>query len=84
MHGLVQRVYFRAFVKQQARELGLTGYARNLPDGVTVDVLAEGDRVQLDQLAKLLEVGPSEARVDRMEILWSEYRGGFDDFVIRT
>ncbi len=31
--GRVQGVGFRAFVRTRAREHGVTGYARNLPDG---------------------------------------------------
>ncbi|MCL0070047.1 acylphosphatase [Dehalococcoidia bacterium] len=83
VHGLVQGVYFRSFVQRQARTLGLTGCVRNLPDGVTVEILAEGDREKLEELAKRLEVGPPEARVDRIEVAWSEYRDLFGDFRIR-
>ena len=83
VHGLVQGVYFRAFVQRQARALGLTGYARNLPDGVTVDILAEGDRKNLEALAKCLKVGPPEARIDGIEITWAEFRNLFDNFRIR-
>ncbi len=83
VHGLVQGVYFRSFVRQRARALGITGYVRNLPDGVTVEVCAEGDKERLDQLTYLLEVGPPEARVDRIAVAWSEYRDRFGDFRVR-
>ena len=83
VHGLVQGVYFRSFVQRQAQTLGLTGYVRNLPDGVTVEIQAEGDREKLDELASRLKVGPPGARIDRIEIEWSEYSAMFDDFRIR-
>ena len=46
VYGRVQGVFFRAFVAEQANELGLTGYVRNL-HGEGVEVLAEGERRQL-------------------------------------
>ncbi|HRN49962.1 MAG TPA: acylphosphatase [Anaerolineales bacterium] len=48
--GGVQGVGFRYFVWQQARSLALTGWVRNLHSG-SVDVLAEGPRPALEQLA---------------------------------
>ena len=39
--GRVQGVYFRGATQRRAEELGVTGYARNLPDG-RVEVLACG------------------------------------------
>ena len=60
--GRVQGVSFRYYTQQQARALGLAGYARNLPDG-RVEVLAIGDDAALEQLARWLAHGPSLARV---------------------
>src|SRR5690242_452673 len=50
VRGRVQGVGFRAFVVYQALELGLSGYARNLSDGRTVEVVAEGPMPALETL----------------------------------
>jgi acylphosphatase len=54
--GRVQGVYFRGTTQQQARRLKLDGFARNLSDG-TVEVVACGDRLQLDALQQWLWQG---------------------------
>ena len=62
--GHVQGVGFRWFVARHARALGLSGYARNLPDG-RVEVVAEGrDDAALGQLEERLRAGPAHARVE--------------------
>jgi acylphosphatase len=67
VRGLVQGVGFRWFVARHARGLGLSGYARNLPDG-TVEVLARApDAAALGRLEGLLTSGPEHARVDAVE-----------------
>lgn len=60
--GQVQGVFFRAFAREQALRLGLSGYARNLPDG-RVEVLACGDAKPLAQFRDRLREGPSQANV---------------------
>lgn len=82
VHGQVQGVYFRAFVQNHARGLGLTGYVRNVQQPVAVEVEAEGERGALMRLLGHLHEGPAEARVVRVEIEWREYRGSFADFRI--
>jgi len=83
VHGRVQGVYFRAFTRRQARELGLTGYVHNRRDWKTVEVQAEGERGQLDKLIDSLRSGPPGARVEKVETNWSEYTGSYADFGIR-
>ena len=83
VYGLVQRVYFRDFTSRQARELGLTGYARNLADGEAVEVQAEGERNKLERLVDHLKTGPPRARVEKVITNWSEYTGRYPDFSIR-
>lgn len=64
--GRVQGVFFRDSTRAEAGRLGLTGHARNLPDG-SVEVLACGSREALDELARWLTAGPPLASVDGVE-----------------
>ena len=82
VYGYVQGVFFRAFVSRRANELGLTGYVRNLPDG-GVQVQAEGERKQLEELIGYLKVGPPGAKVEKVVTSWSECSGGHSRFNIR-
>ena len=45
---------FRAFVVKQAEKLSLTGYVRNMPDGHSVEAVAEKAAAQLDLLLAAL------------------------------
>ena len=83
VYGRVQGVFFRYFVKNAAKNLGLKGYVRNLPRGDAVEVQAEGDKQQLEKLIEQLKIGPPGAWVKRVEVDWSGYSGEFTDFSIR-
>lgn len=83
VYGRVQGVFFRYFVKNAAKNLGLKGYVRNLPSGNAVEVQAEGDKQQLEKLIEQLKIGPPGAWVNRVEIDWSGYSREFTDFSIR-
>jgi len=83
VYGRVQGVFFRSFVSRQATQLGLTGYVRNLPDGRAVEVHAEGERKQLEELISYLKIGPPGAKVQKVETSWSEYSGDYSRFSIR-
>ncbi len=83
VYGRVQGVLFRSFAQNVARNLGLKGYARNLTSGDAVEVQAEGDKQQLEKLVEYLKIGPSSARVERVDVDWSGYSGRFTDFNIR-
>ncbi len=80
--GIVQGVYFRAFVEQHAQALRLTGYVRNVTDSGAVEVEVEGDKPGLERLLEHLHKGPRAARVDNVEVRWGSYSGRFRDFTI--
>jgi acylphosphatase len=65
--GRVQGVCFRASTAQRARRLGVTGYARNLPDG-RVEVLACGEPAAVSALCDWLWEGPPAARVTEVTV----------------
>lgn len=64
--GRVQGVWFRGWTREQAAELGLSGWVRNLPDG-RVEARAQGPEDKLRVLLSLLHQGPAHARVDDVE-----------------
>lgn len=75
--GRVQGVWFRAATKTEAEKLGLTGWARNLPDG-RVEVLACGNKVAIDALHAWLLHGPILADVKELlyeEAPWQAFTG---------
>ena len=80
--GEVQGVGFRWSVQRQAHELGLTGYAENLPDG-SVRVEAEGDPDRLDQLEDFLHQGPRWAEVASLDSQRLPATGEFHRFEAR-
>jgi acylphosphatase len=82
VRGEVQGVGFRWSVQRQAGELGLTGYAENLPDG-SVRVEAEGDADRLDQLEAYLRQGPRWAEVESLDVQRAPATGEFRGFSAR-
>jgi acylphosphatase len=60
--GRVQGVGFRWFVVDKARELGLSGWVRNRPDG-KVEIAASGNAAALAQFESAVRNGPPGAQV---------------------
>ena len=83
IHGRVQGVFFRSFTSRQASKLGITGYVRNMHDGRTLEVQAEGEKTKLKELIEHLKIGPPGAKVEIIDINWSDYTGSYPCFSIR-
>ncbi len=66
VRGRVQGVGFRAYVRDQARRLDVTGWVRNRADG-SVEVLACGPEAALESLMRLMSRGPIGAHVACVE-----------------
>ena len=80
--GRVQGVFFRASTRDQAEDIGVSGWVRNLSDG-RVEVVACGEDQQLDRLEVWLRQGPPMAAVSNIKRdNWAE-APGFSGFTIR-
>lgn len=65
--GRVQGVFYRATCQRRARELGVRGYAKNLPDG-RVEVLACGEPEPVRAFIEWLWEGSAASRVEAVEV----------------
>lgn len=54
--GRVQGVGFRMFVQQNAMELGITGWVKNMSDG-TVTMELQGSQAAIDRLEAIIREG---------------------------
>jgi acylphosphatase len=79
--GMVQGVSFRAYARQQAQGLGVTGWVRNDPDG-SVAGHFEGPAGAVDALVEWCRRGPAYAEVDGVEVAGAEATGAAD-FTVR-
>jgi len=77
----VQGVWYRGSCAEQARALGISGWARNLPDG-RVEIAAEGDPEAVDKLVEWCRHGPPAARVTAVEVQ-AEAPEGLSGFAVR-
>lgn len=65
--GQVQGVFYRATLRDRARDLGVSGWVSNEPDG-SVAAHLEGPPESVDTLVEWCHDGPPEASVDRVEV----------------
>ena len=65
--GKVQGVFFRDSTRRKAQELGLSGYAKNLPDG-NVEVVAEGPEEKISELISFIKNNPGHSKVKEVKI----------------
>jgi acylphosphatase len=79
--GRVQGVGFRWHAREEALRLELTGWVRNRADG-SVQLVAEGERVPLAALADWAARGPTGARVEMCDAVWSATAGKLAGFRI--
>jgi len=81
VHGRVQGVGFRFFVRHVGSRLGLVGNVRNCPDG-TVEIVVEGSEGRIAEFLRQVEKGPSLACVQRVEAVDIPVQGTFGSFLI--
>ena len=79
--GLVQGVFFRHYTFEQAHQLGLTGWVRNLAGG-QVETIIEGPKDKVDEMITWCQHGPQTAKVTNVDIQWETADGSFKPFDI--
>ncbi len=79
--GLVQGVFFRQNTRRQAQNRGVTGWAKNLPDG-RVEAVFEGEMDAVEALLEYCHRGPHSARVDHVDVAYEPFQGEFGGFNI--
>lgn len=81
VEGRVQGVFYRDATRKKAKELGLTGWVKNLSDG-RVQVMMCGDMENVEELRNWLWDGSPAADVTDVvveEVAWEDY----EDFEVR-
>ena len=81
VHGRVQGVFYRDSTMRKARELGLVGTVRNLPDG-TVQIVAQGPAAALEDLIRWAREGPPAAVVSDLKVDFGSPVPGYSDFSV--
>lgn len=79
--GRVQGVFYRDSTQKQAKKLSITGWVKNCDNG-TVELVANGEEQQINQLIEWLWKGPIAAKVTNVE--WNKVPlEEFEDFSVR-
>ena len=83
IHGFVQGVGFRRFVRGKAIFFGLKGWVKNTSDG-RVEAVFQGDKSKIEELIKICEKGSFFAEVKSLQLDWEREKDNFKDFRILT
>ncbi len=67
IRGQVQMVWFRAWTRQRAQELGLAGWVRNRDDGA-VEAVFRGEGDLVDRMIQACHAGPPMAEVQSVNV----------------
>jgi acylphosphatase len=80
--GKVQGVHFRDYTRRFAKRQRVNGWVMNMPDG-SVRACFEGEKLDIEEIVRLLREEHPHARVDKVEVKWSDCVDEFPEFRIR-
>jgi acylphosphatase len=69
--GFVQGIFFRAFIRDEAKRLSLNGWVRNLEDG-RVEAVFEGSEPTINTILEICQTEHPRARISKVEIKWED------------
>ena len=80
--GRVQGVFFRQSTRVMAIKNNVNGWVRNLDDG-RVEIVAQGQEQNIDNLSNWCRTGPANSRVDEFELKEESILEKFENFEVR-
>ncbi len=80
--GRVQGVYFRASTRDAARDFGVRGFVRNLPDR-RVEAVLQGERAAIEKTIAFMNEGPPGAQVVDVSVEWRDPSENYEGFHVR-
>jgi acylphosphatase len=83
VNGRVQGVGFRAYVQQNAVQIGVTGWVRNVGYD-EVEAVAEGSKEQAEDFLRVMKRGPMSSRVEDWREEWEKATGEFNSFRVKA
>jgi acylphosphatase len=82
VQGRVQGVFFREETRKTAKLFGVYGWVKNKPDG-TVESIVEGEKKDVVSLINWCKNGSPLSQVEKVDVVWQDYRGAFREFDIQ-
>ncbi|OGJ11926.1 hypothetical protein A3K62_01400 [Candidatus Pacearchaeota archaeon RBG_16_35_8] len=73
--GIVQGVFFRDFIKENAERYNVKGFIRNLDDG-RIEIFLEGNVDEVNKMIEVCKTGPKHSQIKNVE----EKEERFQDF----
>ena len=67
INGIVQGIFFRNFIKENAEKFDVKGFTRNLEDG-RVEIFLEGNIDEVNKMIELCKKGPRHSQIKKVEI----------------
>jgi len=81
VQGTVQGVFFRQFILDNAKELKLSGFVRNLTNG-DCEIIVEGEKEQIQRLVEIVKKGQKHSQIRNVTVEERKWSGDFKDFKI--
>jgi len=82
VEGRVQGVFFRAFTRDEAHRLGLSGWVRNRPNG-SVEAIVEGEETAVGKMLQWFYQGSPNSIVEKVHATEESPAGGCGTFEIQ-
>lgn len=67
VNGIVQGIFYRSFIKENAERYNVKGFVRNLEDG-RVEIFIEGEVNDINKMIEIAKKGPKHSQIKKVEI----------------